>query len=156
MIQLEKEIETGLRTAIRASLNTYGVATPELVDAKITTFWLGDEDGGDADDASNLRVELMARPNSSNGWMGGSTGLEPMRTVTVDVMCVSMPDSDRDRRIIRALYEAVRVVFETSPVVFTFAVGITFGGMLIANGGAAEFDDGGQVAGFSVELKVSL
>jgi hypothetical protein len=155
MIQLEKEIETGLRTAIRTSLNTYGSSTPELVDAKIICFWLGDEDGGPADDASDLRVVLMAHPSSSAGYMPG-VGFEPIRSISVDVMCVSQPDSDGDRRIMRALYEAVRVVFETAPVTFTFAAGITFGGMLITNGGAAEVDSVGQVTSFTVEMKISL
>lgn len=155
MIQLEKEIETGLRTAIRASLQSYGAATPELIAAKIICFWLGDEDGGPADDASGLRVMMMTHPSSSAGYMPG-VGFEPIRSVQVDVMCVSQPDSDEDKRIMRALYEAVRVVFETAPVPFSFAAGITFGGMLITNGGAADIDDIGQVTSFTVEMKISL
>jgi hypothetical protein len=155
MIQLEKEIETGLRAAIRTSLNTYGATTPELVDAKIICFWLGDEDGGPADDASGLRVMLMAHPSSSAGYIP-NVGFEPLRSVQVDVMCVSQPDSDSDKRIMRALYEAVRSVFEAATPAFTFAAGITFGGMLITNGGATEFDDVGQVTSFTVDMKVSL
>jgi len=76
--------------------------------------------------------------------------------VTVDVACVSQPDSDRTRRVLRALWESVRVVFEAVPVRFSFAEGITFGGMMIPGGGAAEVEDVGQVVSFSVELKVSL
>ncbi len=121
----------------------------------IVCFWLGDEDGGPADDASGLRVMLQAKPNGSAGYMPG-VGLEPLRTLTVDVMCVSQPDSDKDRRVMRALYEAVRVVFETAPPAFEFAAGITFGGLLIRDGGAAEIDDIGQVTSFAVEMKVSL
>lgn len=156
MIQLEKEIETGLRTAIRASLNTYGVSVPELVNAKIICFWLGGEDGGDADDAENLRVELQARPNSSAGWIGGSVGLEPIRSVIVEVLLICQPDSDKDRRILRTFYEAVRIVFETSPVTFSFAPGITFGGLTIKNPGASDFGNEGQLASFTVEMNVSL
>ena len=155
MIQLEKEIETGLRTAIRASLNTYGNVTRALIDTTIVCFWLGDEEGGPADDASGLRVMIQAKPNSSAGYMPG-IGLEPIRSVTVDVMCISQPDSDEDRTIMRGLYEAVRVVFETVPVPFSFAAGITFGGLLIRDGGAAEIDEVGQVTSFTVEMKVSL
>lgn len=155
MIQLEKEIETGIRAAIRTSINTYAVATPELADCVLIGYWLGNEDGGSADDASGLRVELKAHPSSSAGYIPG-VGFEPIRSVNLDVMCVSQPDSDQDKRIMRALYEAVRVVFETAPVPFAFATGITFGGMLITNGGAADIDEVGQVVSFTVEMKISL
>jgi hypothetical protein len=155
MIELEKEIETGMRAAIRANLTTYAAQTPELADAKIVTFWLGDEEGGPTDDASNLRVMLMAKPNGSNGYMPG-VGLEPLRSISVDVMCVSQPDSDTDRRIMRAFYHAVREVFEKVPVMFSFASGITFGGLLIRDGGAAEIEELGQVTSYTVDMRVSL
>ncbi len=154
MILIEKEIEKSLRTAIRASLQAYGATTPELVDAKIICFWLGDEDNGPAEDASGLRVMLMAHPSSSAGYIP-SFGFEPIRSVSVDVLCVSQPDSDEDRTVCAALYEAVRVVFET-PGSFTLTAGISFGGMLISNGGVGEIDDVGQVTRFTVEMKISL
>jgi hypothetical protein len=98
---------------------------------------------------------LMAHPSSSAGYMPG-VGFEPLRTVNLDVMCVNQPDSDADKRVMRAFYEAVRVVFEATTPGFTLPAGITFGGMLITNGGAAEIDTVGQVVSFTVELKVSL
>ena len=154
MILLEKEIESALRTAIRTSLNTYGAQTPALQTAIINCYWLADEDNGPAPDAESLRVGIMASPSSSAGYIP-SFGFEPIRNVSVDVFCVSQPDSDGDRAVCAALYEAVRVVFET-PGSFTLATGITFGGMLITNGGAAEIDNVGQVTSFTVEMKVSL
>lgn len=155
MIRLEKEIESAVRTAIRTSLNAYAATTNELANCVIIGFWLGDEAGGPADDASGLRVMLMAHPSSSAGY-NPATGFEKIRNVNLDVMCVSQPDSDSDKRIMAALYEAVRVVFETAPTPFVFATGINFGGMLITNGGASEIDEVGQITSFTVEMKISL
>lgn len=154
MILIEKEIESALRSAIRASLIQYGSATPELVDARIVCFWLGDEENGPSEDASGLRVMLVAQPNSSAGWMP-SMGFEPIRSVNVNVMCVSQPDSDKDRKVCLALYEAVRSVFE-APSGFTLPATINYGGTLITNGGAADIDDVGQVVSFTAELKIAL
>ena len=155
MILLEKEIESALRSAIRTSLNTHGAQTAALQTCVINTYWLADEDNGPAPDANGLRVMLMAYPSSSAGY-NQSYGFEPIRSVNVDVYCISQPDSDGDRTICAALYEAVREVFETAPLLFTLSAGINFGGMLITSGGAAEIADVGQVTSFTVEMKVSL
>lgn len=154
MILVEQKIETALRTAIRASLATYGESTPALQSARIVTYWLGAEDATAGNDASGIMVMLNAKPSSSAGWIAG-VGLEPIRSVSVDVYCVTPPDSDGDRSIMLALYQAVRSVFETHGAI-TMPAGVTFGGLLITNGGAAEIDDVGQVTSFTVEMKVTI
>lgn len=155
MIELEKELESAARVAIRASINAAAATTPELADCIIIGFWLGDEDGGPADDASGLRVMLMAQPSSSGGY-NQTTGFDPIRSVALDVMCVSQPDNDGDKRIMRALYNATRGAFETAPTALVMPAGVSFGGMLITNGGAADMDEIGQMTSFTIELKVSL
>ena len=154
MILIEKSIETALRTAIRASLNTYGASTAELIDIPILGYWLGAEDGGAADDAEGVRVELTAHPSSSEGWIAG-VGPEPQRAVMLDVRCITQPDSDPDRAVCCALYEAVRNVFET-PGLFTLPPGLTFGGMQIKPGGAGAVEGEGWVVAWTVKMDVSL
>lgn len=155
MIELEKELESAARVAIRASITAAAEATPELANCIIIGFWLGDESNGPADDASGLRVMLMAQPSSSGGY-NPATGFEPIRSIALDVMCVSQPDNDSDKRIMRALYNATRGAFETAPTALVMPTGVAFGGMLINNGGAADIDELGQVTSFTIELKVSL
>ncbi len=154
MILLEKEIEKALRAAIRTSLNTFGVSVPELMDCKILTFWLPSETGGDESDYDGLRVEIKAMPNSSGGWIAG-VGFEPIRSVAVSIEGIVQPDSDKDKRITNALYEAVRTPFETSGS-FTFPAGINFGGMQIAGGGNADMENVGRVFGLTIKMDVSL
>ena len=155
MIELEKELESAARVAIRTSINEAAATVPELANCIIIGYWLGDEDGGPADDASGLRVMLMAQPSSSSGY-NQTTGFEPLRSIALDVACVSQPDNDGDKRIMRALYNATRGAFEAAPTALVMPTGVSFGGMLIANGGAADMDDIGQITSFTVELKVSL
>jgi hypothetical protein len=155
MILIEKLIETSLRTAIRASLQSYGATIPALVDAKINCFWLGDEEGGPAEDASDLRVMLMAKPNSAEGYQPGA-GLMPQRSISVDVFCVSQPDSDEDRVICNGLYEAVRSVFDVATPAFVMPEGMTFSALMITGGGSAEIEDVGQVVSFTVDMKISV
>lgn len=154
MILIEQQIESALRTAIRASLQAASATVPELATARIIGFWLPPENDGDSNDAEGLRVELKAMPNGSAGWMSG-VGFEPLRNVSVSVECYTQPDSDSGKATCNALYAAVRNVFE-APGSFALPAGINFGGMLITGGGAAEFEDGGQVFGFTIEMKVSL
>ena len=98
---------------------------------------------------------LMAHPSSSDGY-NQTTGFYPIRSVALDVMCVSQPDNDGDKRIMRALYNATRGAFEAAPTALVMPVGVSFGGMLITNGGAADMDEIGQMTSFTIELKVSL
>ena len=156
MIELEYGIELALRAAIRTSLNSAAATTPQLAGARIIGFWLDSEDESDEmQNAKGLHVLLMAHPNDSEGY-NSAYGLEPQRSVQVDVLCVSQPDSDNSRKTCRALYNAVRSVFETIPVPFTMPTGVEFGGCLITNGGSADIDNMGLLTGFNVEMKVSL
>jgi hypothetical protein len=155
MIELEKVIENALRVGIRAALQAASSIVPELATAKIIGFYLGDEDGGPAEDASGLHVGIKANPNGSAGYIP-SYGLEPQRTLSIDMMCVSQPDGDTDRVVHAALYNTVRSVFESVPTGFTLPAGVSFGGLQINQGGSADLDEGGQISGFTVEMKVSL
>jgi hypothetical protein len=155
MILIEKEIEKAVRAAIRTSLNSYSATTPELEDTVVIGYWLPSEENGPTEDASGLRVMLMAHPSSSEGYAPG-TGFDRIRKVELDVMCISQPDTDDDRHIMVALYEAVRSAFEAASPAFTFVTGLQLGGMLISNGGAAELDDVGQITSFTVSMHMLL
>jgi hypothetical protein len=157
MIAIEQQIETGLRAAIRASLQTASAETEQLAKTKIVAFWLAPENDGDNNDASGLHVFIKANPNGSGGY-NPNTGFEAQRTVQVDIGCVTpMDDSGKtDTAVYLALYKAVRSVFEAAPFTVDLGTGIVFGGMLINNGGTAELEDVGQVASFTVEMHISV
>lgn len=156
MILLEHSIELAGRDAIRANLKKIETEIPALGGVKIIGFWMDSEDGTDTgQEASGLHVMLMAHPNSSEGY-NSDYALEPQRTIPMDVVCVSQPDSDISRQICRELYRAVRSIFETVPSPLVMPDGVQFGGCLITNGGSADIDNLGQVTSFQVEIKVSL
>ena len=156
MIQLEYEIEKCLRSAIRANIDIAASAVPELATAKIIGFWLDSEDGSlEMQDSDGIHVMLMAHPNSAEGY-NTSYNLEPQRTMQVDVSCVSQPDSDVSRLTCRSLYNAVRSVFETTPIPFTMPTGVSFGAAMITGQGSADIANLGQVTSFTVEMKLSI
>lgn len=156
MILLEHGLEDAIRKAIRLNLQAKAREIPAFGGVRIIGFWLDTEDGTDVgQDAQGLHVMLMAHPNTSEGY-NKSYALEPQRTIQIDVVCVSQPDSDISREICRELYRAVRAVFETVPNPLEMPEGVEFGGCLLTNGGSADIDNLGQVTSFQVEMKVSL
>jgi hypothetical protein len=156
MIQLEKLIELSVRNALRIAIDAAAAGTAELQDARIVTHLNDSEDGTWAgNDASGLRVFIKAFPSSSEGYQPG-IGFMPQRSVTMEVLCVSQPDSDPTRNVLGALYYAVRGTFEATALSFTMPAGVTFGGMLIQGKGDSEFNELGQVMAFSVDFRVSV
>jgi hypothetical protein len=156
MILAEKLIETAIRAALRVSITAAAAATPELATCKIIGFWLDSEDGTAAgNDADGIHVYLCAHPNSAEGYMPG-VGLEPLRKMSIDVYCVTQPDNDTDRNICGELYGAVRGVFEAATPAITWPTGISFGGILITNGGSAAIEGYGQITSFTAELNISI
>lgn len=156
MIELEYTVESSLRTAIRASLMEQSKLTPALAGARILGFWLDAEDGtAEGQNAFGLYVLLCTHPSTCEGYNPGY-GPEPTRSIVVDVLITSQPDNDPKREIIRALYNAVRSVFETVPPSFVFPDGIQFGGVLLTGGGSAEIDNLGQVVSFTADMNVAL
>jgi len=156
MIRLEKLLEASVRAAIRASINIATSEVPSLQDARIIGFWNDSESGTwEGNDATGLRVMLTAHPSSADGYQPG-IGLMPLRSVVIDVACVSQPDNDKDRVILCALYNAVRSTFEASTLSFTMPAGVSFGGILITNGGAGSFEGMGQAVTFSVDFRLAI
>lgn len=156
MIELEYEIEKALRSAIRTSLSSAAAVTPALADARIIGSWLEAEtDNEEGQNVHGLCVMLFTSPNSSEGYNPNS-GLDPIRSAVVTVSIVSQPDNDIDRKVKRAFYNAVRLVFETVPPMFSLPAGIEFGGVLINNTGSALIENLGDISTFDADMKVSL
>ena len=154
---IEYEIEKAIRPAIRTAIEAAALIHGGLDAVRIIGSWLPPEENtprGDSNDAEGIRVFLRAAHNSSPGWLTG-TGLDARRTVQLDVMLVTQPESDATREKALALYEAVRTVFDTTGK-FTLPTGLTFGGLLITGGGSIDIEQFGQVVSFQVQMKVSI
>lgn len=154
MILVEKIIETAIRPALRTSINEMALTVPQLQDCKIIGDWLAPEESFDNDE-TGMRVSFSAQPNSSEGYYP-NVGFPKIRTVVVTVQCITNPNDDLDNTVANALYEAVRSVFEAATLPFTFATGVTFGGMLISGGGSDVVSDVGKVRQFDIQFMVTV
>ena len=142
-VNLESRIETALKTAIAAAiaasatLTGYGIA--------VRTFWT--DDVAAADDTLVLpMIGIQADPNVPYGYRGTK------RRVPVSILIATAQPEDRDRVILKAIYDAVREILDTSTITHSDIPAIA---IEIADGGTVRADEDVNLVNLAVNAQIA-
>lgn len=147
-VEIEKAIETGLRAAIRAALDSADATAGRPVD----TFWLEREELPEPVDQSS--VVLICAPYQPAGWRSAA-GVFPAGKCPLTVKCVVNPGDADSKALLLALWGKVTPIVYSGTNGFTPSVGVTLSGVVVT-GTDAGTDERGAYLSLTADVFVQL
>ncbi len=147
-VEIEKSIETGMRAALRAALDSDNATAARPVDA----FWLEREELPEPVDQAS--VVVICAPYQPAGWKRAA-GVFPAGKCPVTVKCVVNPGDSGSKALLLAMWGKMTPIVYSGTSGFAPSAGVTLSGVVVT-GTDAGTDERGAYLSLTADVFVQL